>query len=96
MIRISDIMEKEVINVKNGKRLGFIQDIEIDAGEGKSEGKIVSFTIVGDGGRGFFSRQENQTIFWSDILKIGCDTIIVNIGSDFDIDEIEAKYYNKE
>lgn len=86
MVRISDIMEKEVINVKNGKRLGFITDIEIDS----SEGKLVSFTIVGEGGRGFFSRHEDQVVFWNDILKIGCDTIIVNIGSDFNIDELEV------
>lgn len=32
-------------------------------------------------------------IFWNDILKIGCDTIIVNIGSEkkLDIDEIKFK-----
>ena len=29
MIRVSDIMEKEIINVKNGKRMGFITDIWI-------------------------------------------------------------------
>lgn len=84
MIRISDIMEKEVINVKNGKRMGFITDIDMDI----NEGKIVSFTILGDGGRGFFTRGgEGQIIFWNDILKIGCDTIIVNIGSELKLDE---------
>ena len=30
MIRVSDIMEKEIINVKNGKRMGFITDIDMD------------------------------------------------------------------
>ncbi|MCU9813703.1 YlmC/YmxH family sporulation protein [Paraclostridium sp. AKS73] len=50
MIRISDIMDKEVINVKNGKRMGFITDIEMDT----NEGKILSFTIEGDGGMNFF------------------------------------------
>ena len=28
MIRISDIMDKEVINVKNGKRMGYIKKEE--------------------------------------------------------------------
>ena len=36
MIRVSDIMEKEIINVKNGKRMGFITDIDMDINEGKS------------------------------------------------------------
>jgi YlmC/YmxH family sporulation protein len=86
MIRVSDIMEKEIINVKNGKRMGFITDIDMDI----NDGKIMSFSITGDGGRGFFSRgNEQETILWSDILKIGCDTIIVNIGSELNIDEFK-------
>jgi YlmC/YmxH family sporulation protein len=84
MIRISDIMDKEVINVKNGKRMGFITDIEMDT----NEGKILSFTIEGDGGVNFFSRNcDGQVIFWNDIIKIGCDTIIVNQGQDHSVDE---------
>ena len=84
MIRISDIMDKEVINVKNGKRIGFITDIEMDT----NEGKILSFTIEGDGGMNFFSRNyDGQVVFWNDIIKIGCDTIIVNQGQDHSLDE---------
>jgi YlmC/YmxH family sporulation protein len=81
MIRVSDIMEKEIINVKNGKRMGFITDIDMDI----NEGKVISFSISG---RAFFSRgYEEEAISWNDILKIGCDTIIVNIGSEFNLDE---------
>ena len=47
MIRVSDIMEKEIINVKNGKRMGFITDIDMDI----NEGKVISFSISGDSGR---------------------------------------------
>lgn len=50
MIRVSDIMEKEIINVKNGKRMGFITDIDMDI----NEGKVISFSISGDSGRAFF------------------------------------------
>ncbi|WGX75866.1 YlmC/YmxH family sporulation protein [Paraclostridium bifermentans] len=60
MIRISDIMDKEVINVKNGKRMGFITDIEMDT----NEGEILSFTIEGNGGMNFFSRNyDGQVVF---------------------------------
>ncbi|MBP3906293.1 MAG: YlmC/YmxH family sporulation protein [Peptostreptococcaceae bacterium] len=84
MIRISDIMDKEVINVKNGKRMGYITDIDMDI----NEGKIISFSIVGDGGMNLFSRgSENQVVFWNDILKIGYDTIIVNQGSDNSLED---------
>ena len=51
MIRVSDIMDKEIINVKNGKRMGFITDIDIDI----NEGRVLSFSTTGDGGGGFFS-----------------------------------------
>lgn len=84
MMRISDIMEKEIINVKNGKKLGFITDIDLDV----ENGKVSSFSITGSSGN-FFSRgAEIDTVFWRDILRIGCDTIIVSIGSNFDKNQI--------
>ena len=86
MIRISDIMEKEIINVKNGKRMGYITDIDMDI----NEGKILSFTITGSDNKKFFSRNySDETICWNDILKIGCDTIIVNIGSEMNFDDFD-------
>ncbi|MFQ7519090.1 MULTISPECIES: YlmC/YmxH family sporulation protein [Clostridia] len=85
MMRISDIMEKEIINVKNGKKLGFITDIDLDV----ENGKVSSFSITGSSGN-FFSRgAEIDTVFWRDILRIGCDTIIVSIGSNFDKNQID-------
>ena len=62
MMRISDIMEKEIINVKNGKKLGFITDIDLDV----ENGKVSSFSITGSSGN-FFSRgAEIDTVFWRD------------------------------
>ncbi|WP_455538499.1 YlmC/YmxH family sporulation protein [Terrisporobacter sp.] len=88
MIRVSDIMDKEIINVKNGKKMGFITDIDIDV----NEGKVISFSTTGEGSGGFFSRGVDiDVVFWNDILKIGCDTIIVNIGSDKKLDINEIK-----
>lgn len=86
-MRMSDLMEKEIINIKNGKKLGYITDIELDV----ENGKVSSFSITGCAGS-FFSRGvEIDTVFWKDILRIGCDTIIVNIGSNlnFDTDQID-------
>ena len=87
MIRVSDIMDKEIINVKNGKKMGFITDIDIDV----NVGRVVSFSTTGEGSGGFFSRGvDMDVIFWNEILKIGCDTIIVNIGSEkIGIDEMK-------
>ena len=87
MMRISDIMEKEIINVKNGKKLGFITDIDLDI----ENGKVSSFSITGASGS-FFSRGVDiEAVFWKDILRIGYDSILVNIGSslNFDTDQID-------
>ena len=85
MMRISDIMEKEIINVKNGKKLGFITDIDLDV----ENGKVSSFSITGSSGNFFTRGAEIDTVFWRDILRIGCDTIIVSIGSNFDKNQID-------
>lgn len=88
MIRVSDIMDKEVINVKNGKRLGFVTDIDMDL----LEGKVISFTISGGDGKNLFSRgYDGQVVQWNDILKIGYDTIIVNLGSEINLDEFNFR-----
>ena len=84
MIRVSDIMEKEIINVKNGKRMGFITDIDMDI----NEGKVISFSISGDSDEVFFLEDtKKRQYFGMILLKIGCDTIIVNIGSELNLDE---------
>ena len=87
MMRISDIMEKEIINVKNGKKLGFITDIDLDI----ESGKVSSFSITGASGSFFYRGTEVDTLFWRDILRIGYDTVLVNIGSslNFDKDQID-------
>ncbi|MDU2112801.1 MAG: YlmC/YmxH family sporulation protein, partial [Clostridiales bacterium] len=54
MMRISDIMEKEIINVKNGKKLGFITDIDLDV----ENGKVSSFSITGSSGNFFYRGAE--------------------------------------
>ncbi len=83
MMRISDIMDKEVINIKNGKKMGYINDIDLDI----NEGRVKSFNILGDT-RNFFSRGiDEEIVLFSDILKVGCDTIIVNLGSEMNLDE---------
>ena len=83
MMRISDIMEKEIINVKNGKKLGFITDIDLDV----ENGKVSSFSKTGSSGNFFYRGAEIDTVYWKDILRIGCDTIIVSIGSNLNFDQ---------
>ena len=62
-MRISDIMEKEIINVKNGKKLGFITDIDLDV----ENGKVSSFSITGSSGN-FFQEGLKSTLYFGGIF----------------------------
>lgn len=76
MLRISDIREKEVINVHNGERLGYVYDFEMDIDKG-----MLTAIIMPGGGKvmGLFSKPNDIEIEWRRIIKIGIDTILVNL-----------------
>lgn len=76
MISISELKEKEVINIKNGRRLGLISDIDINLDDGVIE------TVILPGQNSilsFFRKNNDITIPWSYIRKIGVDVILVDI-----------------
>lgn len=74
MVRISDLRRKDVINESDGKKLGFIYDIEIDIDTGRIE-KII---IPGESRfLGLFIRSEDIAMPWDRIRKIGIDVIII-------------------
>lgn len=74
-MKISDLQDKTVININDGKNLGNIVDLEMD-----NNGQIINFTSIPRRHifRLFLSNKE--TIFkMSDIKKIGRDVILVEI-----------------
>jgi YlmC/YmxH family sporulation protein len=73
-VYISDLQAKDVVNVADGKRLGNIGDIDINLTNGKIEAIIISGT-----GKvlGFFGKEEEVSIPWKNIMKIGTDVILV-------------------
>ncbi|WP_019152864.1 YlmC/YmxH family sporulation protein [Robertmurraya massiliosenegalensis] len=74
MIRISEFQMKDVVNISDGKKLGNIGDIDINL----KTGKIEAIIITGAGKvLGFFGKDEEVTISWKNILKIGEDVILV-------------------
>jgi len=76
MVRIYDLKQKEVINIKDGCRFGYVSDVIIDPDEGRVE-KIV---IPGEGRMfGVFGREHEYHICWDDIEQIGDDLILVKV-----------------
>ncbi len=74
MIKASDLTEKEVVNITDGKRIGMIADMEVDLQKGK-----INAIIIPDSGRlrGLFSKELEFEIRWNQI--IGEDVILVEI-----------------
>lgn len=74
--RIADLRQKEVINIADGRRLGFVKDAEFSL----ETGRIVSLILPGRWSIfRLFGRIEEMVIPWRDIKKVGDDIILVEI-----------------
>ncbi len=69
---VTELRNKQVINQKNGCRLGYVNDVEIDC----QNGRLVSLIIWGKW-RAFGRRDDDIKIWWKDIVTLGGDTILV-------------------
>lgn len=74
MFLISELRRKDVINELDGKKLGYVYDIEIDI----NTGSISSLVLPGENRFfGLFTRSEEMIIPWDKIKKIGLDVILI-------------------
>lgn len=74
-MKLSDLQNKDVVNVIDGAKIGKIIDVKIDD-KGNMEGLIVEknkFLIS------MFSNKAEVEVKWGQIQKIGEDVILVNI-----------------
>ncbi|MDD2495565.1 MAG: YlmC/YmxH family sporulation protein [Tissierellia bacterium] len=79
MTSYMELLEKDIINMKNGEIIGTFDDVEIDL----ESGKITAFYIE-EGSRfmGILGKSKSRRIRWEDIIRIGIDVIIVNVDDD--------------
>ena len=78
MFNASDFKYKEVINLTDGERLGFVYDLEIDL----TSGSILKVIVPGRDKKSTFSKSKGVKIPWSSIRKIGDDIILVDLVPD--------------
>lgn len=74
-MRLSELQNKDVISIKDGKKIGNIIDVTLDS-DGKTSALVVEkskFLIS------MFSSQGEILISWNQIEKIGEDVILVSI-----------------
>ena len=75
MGRALTFKQKEVINLIDGRRLGYVQDVEADF----STGEITAIVVPGTSKVFSMGNKGDITIPWNKIKKIGDDIILVEI-----------------
>lgn len=79
MEKFSDLQEKEVINICDGKRLGYVEDLEFE----QQSGKICTLIIPMDCGKwNVFSKTRAYYVPWRCIKRIGDDIILVEVDTE--------------
>ncbi len=75
----SALRNKEVINVRTGEKIGYVDDLELDT----QAGRIVSLIIYGrNRAFGLMGRDEDIIVNCRDIELVGEDTVLVRFEKD--------------
>ena len=70
---LEELSKKDVVNVKDGCRIGFVRDIELDG-----SGRAVAVNVERGSVRGSpFRKIELMKVLWEDIVVIGKETVLV-------------------
>lgn len=71
-----DFRHKEVININNGQKLGYVQDVCADL----ETGAITSIIVPGENKiKNIFTNNDDKIIPWQQIKCIGDEIILVDI-----------------
>lgn len=72
--RITELRDKEIINISDGCRFGYVGDVEVDLETGKVKALVVP-------GRlrlfGLLGREEDYVFTWDSVRRFGEDIILV-------------------
>lgn len=75
-MKLSELQKKDIINIKDGKKVGRIIDVEFDP----SNGYMIKFVIErANFVRNLFSNTEDISIKFTQIKKLGEDVILIDI-----------------
>lgn len=78
IMSINELREKEVINICDGKRLGFICDVQLNV----CTGCVVAIVVVYDNRLIGFSKGSEIVIPWDKVQCFGKDAVLVNAGTE--------------
>lgn len=78
-MKFTQLQCKEVICIATGRRLGYIEDVEVEV----PDGVIVALLVPGPCKFwGLFGRRDDYCIPWSCVRKVGPDIVLVDIKPD--------------
>lgn len=80
MISTQDLRNKEVINIHNGKSLGFVEDIAVDLERGIVEGIVIP--QQSSGLFSFFGKGGEIVIPWNAVRRVGEEVLLVELGGE--------------
>lgn len=73
---LEELRYKEVIDIADGRRYGFVGDVEFDAATGQIRAVIIRGRSRG---LGLFGREEDQIFPWESVKRFGEDIILVEV-----------------
>jgi len=77
MLSTDKLKNREVINIRDGRSLGYIYDIEVNLEKGSIEGIVIPAT------KSFFhflgTKEDDTIIGWDRIRTIGDDVVLVDV-----------------
>lgn len=78
--RVEDFRWKEVVNICDGRRLGFVCDVLFDVGTGR----VLAIIVPGKCKfLGLFWREDDYILPWDSIRRIGGDIILVEVQGEY-------------
>ena len=75
-MKLSELQKKDIINIKDGKKIGKIIDVEFDSNNGYMIHFVIEKTHFL---RNIFSTSEDLCIKFTQIKKLGEDVILIDI-----------------
>ena len=74
--KISDLQERQIVNIADGKCLGNIKDIELNV----AAGTIQALVLPGNGGLlGMLQNQGELLVPWQKVVRIGVDVVLIDM-----------------
>lgn len=75
-MRAGELISKEVINIRDGCKIGCVYDFDFD----ECSGEIKAIIVISRGRFfGFFGGGEEFIVLWEQIVKLSCDVVLVEL-----------------